>query len=38
MDGTLLTPEGKIPEEFFDIFKKLKEKNIEFVVASGRPY
>ncbi|MEG2109226.1 MAG: HAD family hydrolase [Clostridium sp.] len=38
MDGTLLTPEGKIPNEFFDIFKELKKKNIEFVVASGRPY
>ncbi|WP_024615085.1 HAD family hydrolase [Clostridium sp. Ade.TY] len=38
MDGTLLTPEGKVPSEFFDTLKKLKEKNIEFVVASGRPY
>ncbi len=38
MDGTLLTPEGNVPSEFFDILKKLKEKNIEFVVASGRPY
>lgn len=38
MDGTLLTPEGKVPNEFFDTLKKLKEKNIEFVVASGRPY
>lgn len=38
MDGTLLTPSGEVPKEFFDIFKKLKEKNIEFIVASGRPY
>ena len=38
MDGTLLTPSGQVPEEFFDIFEKLKEKNIEFVVASGRPH
>lgn len=38
MDGTLLNDEGQVPEEFFDIFKKLKEKNILFVAASGRQY
>lgn len=38
MDGTLLDEEGRIPEEFFERFEKLKEKNVKFVVASGRPY
>jgi len=38
MDGTLLNSEGKIPQEFFNVFTKLKEKNILFVAASGRQY
>ena len=38
MDGTLLNEEGKINEEFFEVFKKLKEKNIIFAAASGRQY
>lgn len=38
MDGTLLDDNGKKNPEFGDVFKKLKEKNIKFVVASGRQY
>lgn len=38
MDGTLLNGEEKIPQEFFNLFAKLKEKNILFVAASGRQY
>lgn len=38
MDGTLLDEEGKLPKDFFSTLKKLKAKNIKFVVASGRPY
>lgn len=38
MDGTLLDENGKLPKEFFKVLEDLKEKNIKFVVASGRPY
>ncbi|MGL4849629.1 MAG: Cof-type HAD-IIB family hydrolase [Clostridium sp.] len=38
MDGTLLDEHGIIPKEFFQVFNKLKENNIKFIVASGRPY
>ena len=38
MDGTLLNEEGRLDVEFFSIFKLLMEKNIKFVVASGRQY
>jgi len=38
MDGTLLNEEGKISNEFFDVFHKITEKNIKFAVASGRQY
>lgn len=38
MDGTLLTSDGKIPDEFWNIHEKMKEKKIIFSVASGRPY
>lgn len=38
MDGTLVDSEHKINDEFWDILKKLKEKNIKFIVASGRQY
>lgn len=38
MDGTLLDTNGNLPSDFFDVFKKLCENNIKFVVASGRPY
>ncbi len=36
MDGTLLNKNEELDKEFFKIFKKLKEKNILFAVASGR--
>ncbi|MGL4875619.1 MAG: Cof-type HAD-IIB family hydrolase [Clostridium sp.] len=38
MDGTLLNENGQIPKDFFKLFYELKEKNIKFIVASGRPY
>ena len=38
MDGTLLNKNGEINEEFFEVFNKLKEKNIIFSAASGRQY
>lgn len=38
MDGTLLDEFGKLPKDFFQILEKLNNKNIKFVVASGRPY
>lgn len=38
MDGTLLNQKGKIDKEFFEVFKKLMEMDIKFVVASGRQY
>lgn len=38
MDGTLLDENGKLPEKFFETLEKLKEKDIKFVAASGRPY
>lgn len=38
MDGTLLNDKKQLPDNFFDILKELKERNIEFVVCSGRSY
>ncbi|MDS0528520.1 Cof-type HAD-IIB family hydrolase [Clostridium sp. SHJSY1] len=38
MDGTLLNEKGQIPENFPYILERLEEKNVKFVVASGRPY
>ncbi|MGG7144505.1 HAD family hydrolase [Clostridium nigeriense] len=38
MDGTLLNKKDEINEEFFEVFNKLKEKNIIFAAASGRQY
>lgn len=38
MDGTLLNGEGKLDEEFYDVFKKLMDYDIKFAVASGRQY
>ena len=38
MDGTLLDDQGALNEEFFKIHEKLEERNIKFVVASGRQY
>ena len=38
MDGTLLNENNEINNEFFEVFNKLKEKNIIFAAASGRQY
>jgi hypothetical protein len=38
MDGTLLNSNHEVSDRFFSIFNKLKEKNIQFVAASGRQY
>ncbi|GAB6169512.1 HAD family hydrolase [Clostridium carnis] len=38
MDGTLLNKNDEINPEFFEIFDKLKEKDIIFAAASGRQY
>ncbi|MGB7842103.1 MAG: HAD family hydrolase [Salinimicrobium sp.] len=38
MDGTLLNSKKEVSQKFFDIFKKLRDKNILFGVASGRQY
>lgn len=38
MDGTLLNDEKKIDKIFWEVHKKLTEKGIYFVVASGRQY
>lgn len=38
MDGTLLDRNHNINPEFWEIYKKIKEKGIYFCVASGRQY
>ena len=38
MDGTLLNQNDEVSEQFFQLFKKLQEKNIHFAAASGRQY
>lgn len=38
MDGTLLNSNHMVSSRFFEVFKKLQQKNILFVAASGRPY
>jgi Cof subfamily protein (haloacid dehalogenase superfamily) len=38
MDGTLLDNDGRLPSDFFDVFKLLEQKGIMFAVASGRQY
>lgn len=38
MDGTLLDENGKLPKDFFNILEQLNNKNVKFIVASGRPY
>ena len=38
MDGTLLNSNHEISHRFFEVFKQLKQQNIMFVAASGRPY
>lgn len=38
MDGTLLTSEKKVPDEFEEIFYKLKDQGITLGISSGRPF
>ncbi len=38
MDGTLLTSENKLPEDFDAIISELKSRNVIFAPASGRQY
>ncbi|NJB37992.1 HAD family hydrolase [Croceivirga sp. JEA036] len=38
MDGTLLNSNHEVSHQFYQIFEKLKERNIQFVAASGRQY
>ena len=38
MDGTLLEPDGRLPEGVFDVIKRLKELGILFAAASGRQH
>lgn len=38
MDGTLLNSNHEVSHRFFEIFKGLKQNNIQFVAASGRQY
>ena len=38
MDGTLLNQNGEVSPLFFELFEKLKSKNIHFAAASGRQY
>jgi Cof subfamily protein (haloacid dehalogenase superfamily) len=38
MDGTLLNASHEVSPRFFELFTKLKKRNIRFVAASGRQY
>lgn len=38
MDGTLLNGDGELDREFYSVFDELMDKDIKFVVASGRQY
>ena len=38
MDGTLLDPDGKLPINFHETLKELNNRDVQFIVASGRPY
>ena len=38
MDGTLLNSDHQVSDQFFELFKKLKKRDILFVAASGRQY
>lgn len=38
MDGTLLNSNHEVSSRFLKIFEQLKQQNIMFVAASGRPY
>jgi Cof subfamily protein (haloacid dehalogenase superfamily) len=36
MDGTLLTPDGEVPEDFWPLRRLMARRGVEFVPASGR--
>lgn len=38
MDGTLLTSNHRISDYTADIIKKIEDKGIKFMIATGRPY
>ena len=38
MDGTLLNSKGEVSPKFFELFKKLQEKQVIFCAASGRQH
>lgn len=38
LDNTLLLDDGSLPDDFYDLVKKLYENNVIFCPASGRPY
>ena len=38
MDGTLLNSKKEIHEEFYEVFREMREKDIIFAAASGRQY
>ena len=38
MDGTLLDPEGELPQETFELIDRLRDAGIRFVAASGRRF
>lgn len=38
MDGTLLNDNKELPTDFFDVLDKLRERNVHFVIASGRSF
>ena len=38
LDGTLLLPNGRLPEEIFPMIRRLRAKDIRFAAASGRQY
>lgn len=38
MDGTLLTSDNKLPDDFDEIISELKKRNVIFAPASGRQY
>ena len=38
LDGTLLLPDGRLPEEIFPLIQRLRAKGIRFAAASGRQY
>ena len=38
MDGTLLDSRKRLPKGLFSMLRQLREKDVRFVVASGRQY